>query len=353
LSVRVSVEVELDVSAAFDEFVEELSKGLEGLAIRFDEGLCGRISQDGLDLGHVIKWIPEKEIELEWHAANWNPEQVTTVEVKFETIMKGTRVTVEHHGRGQVLDNAGSELTGWFAGEVVSPLILATSPGRFGDWLTDRRARRPSGSQARAGYRDPLYHRPNFRAILRTLKLTSNDYLLEVGCGGGVLLEEALRSGCRAAGIDHSPEMVKLAQEVNSKAINDHRLEIREAEADRLPYPDSAFTCATMTNVFGFVPDPAKVLGEIRRVLTKNGRLVIFTLSPEMRGSIAAPEPMASRLHFYRDKELEQLAKNAGFHDAKVERPDLSEFAKEEEIPEEHRGSFSGPGGQLLVVYKS
>jgi len=353
LSVRVSVEMELDASAAFNEFVEELSDGLASLGVTFDKGPDGRISQGRIDIGRVIAWVPGKEIGLEWYPASWNPELVTKIEVTLEAIPKGTRVTVEHHDWGRVLDNAGSELTGWFAREVVSSLFLATSPGRFGDWLTDRRARRPSGSQARAGYRDPLYHRPNFRVILKTLKLTPNDHLLEVGCGGGALLEEALRSGCSAAGIDHSPDMVRLAREVNSQAVNDHRLEIREAEADKLPYPDSAFTCATMTNVFGFISDPVKVLGEMRRVLANNGRLVIFTVSPEMRGTMAAPEPMASRIHFYNDKELEQLARKAGFHDAKVERPDLSEFAKEAEIPEEHRGSFSGPGGQLLVAHKS
>ena len=353
MSLRVSVDLELDASTAFHEFVEELSEDLEDMGVRFGQGPDGHVSQDGTYLGRVLKWIPEKEIELEWHPASWNPGRVTKVVVKFETIPKGSRITVEHHDWGLVLDNAGSELTGWFVREVVSPLFLATSPGRFGDWLTDRRARRPSGSQARAGYRDPLYHRPNFRAILNTLKLTPNDYLLEVGCGGGALLEEALRSGCRAAGIDHSPAMVKLAREVNSKAINERRLEIREAEADKLPYLDSMFTSATMTNVFGFISDPAKALGEIRRVLTDNGRLVVFAVSPEMRGTIAAPEPMASRIHFYSDRELEQLAKTAGFKEAKVERPDLSEFAKEAEIPEEHRGSFSGPGGQLLVARKN
>lgn len=47
-----------------------------------------------------------------------------------------------------------------------------TAPAGLGDWLTDRRARRPAGAQARAVYRDPLYHYPNFRAILAELALS-------------------------------------------------------------------------------------------------------------------------------------------------------------------------------------
>jgi len=74
----------------------------------------------------------------------------------------------------------------------------------LGDWITDRRARRPSGPKARVVYRDPLYHRPNLKAILNVLRLTPDDYLLEVGCGGGAFLADALKSGCKAAAVDHS-----------------------------------------------------------------------------------------------------------------------------------------------------
>jgi len=188
---------------------------------------------------------------------------------------------------------------------------------------------------------------------LRELSLTPSDFLLEVGCGGGALLQEALRSGCRAAAVDHSPEMVKLAQEVNHDAIKQRRLEVREAEADQLPFPNGKFTCAALTNVFGFLPDPHAVLVEIRRVLAKDGRLVFFTVSPEMRGTIAAPEPMASRIHFYKDEELMKLAREAGFVDVRVERPNLEPFAREAGVPEEHIQAFSGRDGQLTIALKT
>jgi SAM-dependent methyltransferase len=227
------------------------------------------------------------------------------------------------------------------------------APRRLGDWITDRRARRPSGAQARATYRDPLYHRPNFKAILMVLGLRHDDYLLEVGCGGGAFLEDALRSGCKAAAIDHSSDMVKLARDVNRDAISQNRLEIREGEADSLPYPDGIFTCAVMTGVFGFIQDPLKALSEIRRVLAGGGRFVLFTGSKEMRGTPAAPEPIASRLHFYEDQELEELARKAGFDDVKVERPDFEQFAREVGIPEESLELFSRRGGGQLLLART
>lgn len=64
---------------------------------------------------------------------------------------------------------------------------------------------------------------------------------------------------------------------------------------------------------FGSLPDPVAALRELWRVLGERGRLVVLGSDPSMRGTPAAPEPMASRLRFYEDDELQQLAEEAGF----------------------------------------
>jgi SAM-dependent methyltransferase len=351
MGIRTSIDLKLDPSSAFDAMVAELSTALSELGMKFEGGAQGRVLDGAKVVGRVIRWQPPENIALEWHRADWQPEEAAKVELRFEPVEIGTRVTLELPELSSVLGEQGDELAGWFAGEVVGPVLQAIAPRRLGDWVTDRKARRPSGPQARAYYRDPLYHRPNFKAILNVLALTQDDYLLEVGCGGGAFLEEALKSGCRAAAIDHSLEMVRLASELNREAINRNRLEIRAAKADSLPYPEGTFTCAVMTGVFGFIEDPLKVLTEIRRMLAGGGRLILFTGSKELRGTPAAPEPMASRLHFYEDQELEELARKAGFAEAVVERPDFEPLAREVGIPEEYLGLFRGrTGGQLLVA---
>ena len=72
-----------------------------------------------------------------------------------------------------------------------------------------------------------------------------------------------------------------------------------------------------------------------------------------MRGTPAAPEPVASRLLFYEDEELEELARKAGFAEAKVERPDFYQAALEVAIPREAFELFKRKsGGQLLVAHK-
>jgi hypothetical protein len=48
------------------------------------------------------------------------------------------------------------------------------------------------------------------------------------------------------------------------------------------------------------------------------GRIAIYTTSARMRGTPAAPEPLASRSYFYENDELAALAGAAGFGDVVV-----------------------------------
>jgi SAM-dependent methyltransferase len=176
----------------------------------------------------------------------------------------------------------------------------------FEDWLTDRVARRPAGRRAREVYGADDVHDFARRAILEALALEPEDRLLDVGCGGGLLLRDALASGATVTGLDHSEEMARLARERASAA------DVVLGSAERLPFADASFTAIAMSIVFLFLPDPIAVLRECRRVLAPGGRLAVYTTSPALRGTPAAPEPLASRGHFYEDEVLADLARQAG-----------------------------------------
>ena len=350
--VRAGIALALDPAAAFDTVVDELTLELARLGIEFDPGPEGRVVEGDVDVGRVTTWKRGAALRLEWHPASWQPEITAEIELGFEPAGTGTRVTLEHRGLGPLLGDSG-EWAGWFAGQVAAPLVHAVAPRAFGDWITDRRARRPSGTQARAIYRDPLYHRPNFRAILDTIALEPADYLVEVGCGGGAFLADALRSGCRAAAVDHSADMVRLAREVNRDAVAAGRLTIEQATAEKLPFPDSTFTCGVMTGVLGFLADPVAALAELGRVLVSGGRLVVMGTDPAWRGTPAAPEPMASRLSFFDDVEFEALGRRAGLINARVVRIPLEQFAREAGVPEAHVPLFAGPGAPFLIARRA
>ncbi len=182
----------------------------------------------------------------------------------------------------------------------------------FADWLTDRVARRPSGSRARRVYGAEDIHDFARRAILGALALGPGDHLLDVGCGGGLLLRDALATGASVTGIDHSEDMVKLARERAPGA------RVVPASAENLPFADATFTAIAMSIVFFFLDEPLPVLRECHRVLCPAGRLAIYTTGPELRGTPAAPEPIASRGHFYTDQELVELGRRAGLDEVAV-----------------------------------
>jgi SAM-dependent methyltransferase len=177
----------------------------------------------------------------------------------------------------------------------------------FEGWLTDRVARRPTGERARAVYGDEQVHDFARSAILAALCLRAGDRLLEIGCGGGLLLRDALAQGASAVGVDHSEDMVSLARERAPGA------QVLLAPAEQMPFGEGRFTAVAMSVVFFFFAHPWVVLEQCRRVLAPGGRLALFTTGPELRGTPAAPEPIAKFGHFYTDEQLAQLARESGF----------------------------------------
>jgi len=347
---------------AFDLLVAGLELGLPRSGIRFESGPKGRLFEtypNGTEkeFARVEVWEPGRRIAFAWHPTDWDPDTpAVSVEYRFEKVEGGTIVRIDYSGLDQAAPiRSPDEQVGWFTSELLQPLIRATTPRGLGDWWTDRSVRRPTGEKARATYADPIYHRPNFLIILERLHLTADDRLLEVGCGGGAFLHDALASGCAAWAVDHSPEMVRLAQEQNRAAIDAGRLEVREADAHHLPFPDALCTCAVSTGAFGFFERPVDVLAEIRRVLCPGGRLVLFSSSKEMKGTPAAPEPFASRIHFYEDDELVNFARAAGLEDVRVDRPEFGRYARAAGLSEEIVAFFeTGPrAGQILQARRS
>ncbi|HYZ90569.1 MAG TPA: class I SAM-dependent methyltransferase [Myxococcales bacterium] len=184
--------------------------------------------------------------------------------------------------------------------------------------MTDRIARRPHGRRARAVYGADDVHSFAWEPVLEALQLTPEDSLLDVGCGGGVFLRRALETGCRAFGIDHSRDMVRLARKTTGGAVP-----IVRGAAEALPFGDGEFTAVSCLIAFFFFPDPEAALREFRRVLDRGrGRVAIYTTAPELKGTPAAPYPLATRGHFYEDDELAQLPSAAGFIESLVTRPE-------------------------------
>src|SRR5262245_26754533 len=132
----------------------------------------------------------------------------------------------------------------------------------------------PVGSR---GFFDDLdqYHFEKLHHLLRLVDFDGyrGRTVLEVGCGAGIDLARFATGGARLTGVDLAPSATGLARQ----NFDHHGLVGRfvVADGERLPFPDSAFDLVYGHGVVQYTADPAKLLGECRRVL-KPGGLAIF-----------------------------------------------------------------------------
>lgn len=200
------------------------------------------------------------------------------------------------------------------------------------DRLIDATARRPSGWIARKTYGGPLGapkgHETVFGEALDVAGPLEGARCLEVGCGGGRLLERVLAAdAASAAGLDHSPDILALSRERNREAIERGALELRLGGAAQLPWPDGAFTVALSANTFFFFERPELVLAELHRVVSSGGRVVIGTVlgplpSPSLRNWWVWV--WGSRMHVYDDEAMRSMLDAAGFAEIAVTRSSRS-----------------------------
>jgi len=107
------------------------------------------------------------------------------------------------------------------------------------------------------------------REILDFAEVSRGDRVLEVGCGIGVVLEQASRVAGRLFGVDASPRMLEEARERVPAA------RIARAVGERLPFRDGAFDVAYCRSTLHHVLDPSRVLGEMARVVRQGGRVAV------------------------------------------------------------------------------
>ena len=147
--------------------------------------------------------------------------------------------------------------------------------------------------------------------VLTLLDLQPADRVLDVGFGGGYLLQRMARSvtaGC-LAGVDVSPDIVASTARRCDSAVRAGALDLRCAPVEALPFADGQFNKASSVNSIFYWQDAPQGLREIRRVLVPGGRLVLcFTRKASME-----TREFAKNIRLYEDGEVEQMLAEAGF----------------------------------------
>ena len=94
--------------------------------------------------------------------------------------------------------------------------------------------------------------------------------VLEIATGPGLLAKHVAPAARRMIATDYSDGMIAQAKKGECPA----NLTFEVADAMNLPYPDHSFDAVLIANALHIVPDPEKALGEIGRVLRRDGILI-------------------------------------------------------------------------------
>jgi arsenite methyltransferase len=108
-------------------------------------------------------------------------------------------------------------------------------------------------------------------------RLERGERVLDLGCGAGtdtLVAAQMVGPEGRVTGIDMTPEMLAKARAAAGE-LGAGNVELVEAEAERLPFPDASFDVVISNGVIDLIPDKDAVFAELERVLRPGGRIQI------------------------------------------------------------------------------
>jgi SAM-dependent methyltransferase len=143
----------------------------------------------------------------------------------------------------------------------------------------------------------PIADTGALRMIVEAAGAGLDDTVLDVACGGGIVVCGFAPNVRHATGIDMTPAMLERARSLAAeKGIAN--VTWQEGDVTRLPYPDGAFTIVVTRFAVHHFPDPQTVFGEMVRVCAPGGRVVVVD-------TCASPDPAKAaefnRLELLRD----------------------------------------------------
>jgi SAM-dependent methyltransferase len=127
--------------------------------------------------------------------------------------------------------------------------------------------------------------------------------ILDVGCGTGANLKMLADFGA-AEGVDISPQAVEFCRERGLDSV-------KLGAAEQLPYENDSFDLVTALDVIEHLDDDVAGLREIRRVLRRDGRVLLFV--PAFMFLWGVQDDVSNHRRRYTLPSLVKAAEAAGF----------------------------------------
>jgi len=175
------------------------------------------------------------------------------------------------------------------------------------------------------------------------------DSVLDVACGGGLVVCAFAKTVRHATGIDVTPAMLERARVLASdKALGNVSWD--EGNVERLPYPAATFSIVVSRFTFHHFLDPLAVLKEMIRVCAPGGRVVVADVE-------VASDPVKAaefnRMEQLRDpshvRAMPRMELSALFEAAGLPKPRVVSYELRDELERLLQRSFPDPGDEVKI----
>jgi phosphatidylethanolamine/phosphatidyl-N-methylethanolamine N-methyltransferase len=115
---------------------------------------------------------------------------------------------------------------------------------------------------------------PRIKIGLTRIGIKEGDRIVEVGVGTGLSLS-LYPDSCNMVGIDITRKMLEKAKQKKQK-MNLRHIDLLEMDAENMAFADDSFDHALVPFVISVVPNPEKMMAEVKRVTKNNGKIVVI-----------------------------------------------------------------------------
>jgi phosphatidylethanolamine/phosphatidyl-N-methylethanolamine N-methyltransferase len=152
--------------------------------------------------------------------------------------------------------------------------------------------------------------RPRIKMGIARSGIRTGHKVIEVGVGTGLSLP-FYPEGCKVVGIDLTKEMLAKAQE-KKRLLGLTNVELLEMDAENMTFADDTFDHSLAAFVITVVPNPEKMVKEMKRVTKVGGNIVILnhfsSKNPLVCGMNKLFSPLTEKVGWRSDVTLDLLS---------------------------------------------
>jgi SAM-dependent methyltransferase len=196
----------------------------------------------------------------------------------------------------------------------------------------------------------PITNEDALRMIVEAARPEPTDTVLDVACGGGIVVCAFAPHVRSATGIDVTPAMLEQARQLASeKGLTN--VAWRHGDVTTLPYDDASFTIVVTRYSFHHFLEPRAVLREMVRACAPGGRIVVV--------DTCASEDPAKAAEFNRLEKLRDPshARNLALSELKglfaavgLSEPHQAAYELSDEVKNLLARSFPHPGDEAKII---